>query len=127
MQSIRDCVDCLLFLIPWVLAHGEITLLRAKDLSIYVRMRHRFHSVNNRRLANISEQDCYTWFGQDHENMCLLVAHLRIPDTFVHPTNRAVYTNEECFVVLLYHMTNDAPFTEMAHFVLAEIHANFLI
>jgi hypothetical protein len=116
MTSIRDCVDSLLFLIRWVLAHGEIALLRAEDLSIYVRRRHRFHPVNNRRLANISEQDCYTWFSQDHENMCLLMAHLRIPDTFTH-TNRAVYTGEECFVVWLYHMTKGAPFTEMARFV----------
>ena len=94
MKSIRDCVDSLLFLIRWVLAHGEIALLRAEDLSIYVRRRHRFHPVNNRSFVNISEQDCYIWFSQDHENMCLLMAHLRVPDTFTH-TNRAVYTGEE--------------------------------
>ena len=47
--------------------------------------------------------------------MCLLMAHLRIPDTFTH-TNRAVYTGEECFVVWRYHITKGAPFTEMAHF-----------
>ena len=117
MQSIRDCVDSLLFRIRWVLAHDEIALLCAEDLFIYVRKRHQFHLVNNRRFANISEQDCYRWFSQDHENMCLLVAHLRVPDTFVHPTNGAVYTGEECFVVWLYHMTKGAPFTEMARFV----------
>jgi len=44
------------------------------------------------------------------------MAHLLVPDTFTH-TNRAVYTGEECFVVLLYHMTKGAPFTEMARFV----------
>ena len=48
--------------------------------------------------------------------MCLLMAHIRIPDTFTH-TNRAVYAGEECFVVWLYHMTKGAPFTEMARFV----------
>jgi hypothetical protein len=36
MKCIRDCVDSLLFLIRWVLAHGEIAFLRAEDLSIYV-------------------------------------------------------------------------------------------
>jgi hypothetical protein len=49
--------------------------------------------------------------------MRLLVTHICIPDTFTHPTNGAVYTKEECFVVWLYHIIKGAPFTEMACFV----------
>ena len=30
MQSIKDCVERLVFLIRWILAHGEIALLYAK-------------------------------------------------------------------------------------------------
>jgi hypothetical protein len=44
MQSMIDCVDRLVFLIRWVLAHGEIALLCAEDLSIYVHKVH-FHPV----------------------------------------------------------------------------------
>ncbi len=33
MQSIKDCVERLVFLLRWILAHGEIALLYAKDLS----------------------------------------------------------------------------------------------
>jgi hypothetical protein len=117
MQSIRDCVDRPFFLIRWVLAHGEILLLCAEDLSIYVCRVHSYHPVDNRRLSIISEQDCFTWFSQNHEDMRLLVTHLCVPYTFTHPTNGDVYTGEECLVVWLYHITNGVPFTEMAFFV----------
>jgi hypothetical protein len=36
MEGIKVCVDKLIFLIHWIFAHGEIALLHAKDLSIYV-------------------------------------------------------------------------------------------
>jgi hypothetical protein len=36
MESIKVCVDKVLFLMHWILAHGEIALLQAEDLSIYV-------------------------------------------------------------------------------------------
>jgi hypothetical protein len=36
MESIKVCVDKLLFLMHWILTHGEIALLQAEDLSIYI-------------------------------------------------------------------------------------------
>jgi hypothetical protein len=63
MQSIKDYVERLLFHLHWILAHGEIALLYAEDLSIYIRRRHRFHPADHRSLDDISKQDCFTWFS----------------------------------------------------------------
>jgi hypothetical protein len=90
MQSIKDCVERLVFLLRWILAHGEIALLYAEDLSVYVRRRHRFHPADHKRLDEISEQDCFTWFSQNHANIRCLLLHLRVPDTFTNLSNRAV-------------------------------------
>ena len=118
MQSIKDCVERLVFLIRWILAHGEIALLYAEDLSVYVHSRHRFHPADHRRLDEISEQDCFTWFSQNHANIRRLLLHLRVPDTFTNLSNRAVYTGVECFLVWIYHLTKGLPFTAMACFVI---------
>jgi hypothetical protein len=117
MQSIKDYVERHLFNLCWILAHGEIALLYAEDLSIYVCRRHRFHPADYRSLDDISEQDCFTWFSQNHANICRLLLHLRVPVLFTHKSNGAVYTGVECFLVWLYHLTKGSPFFEMAHFV----------
>jgi hypothetical protein len=117
MESIIVCVDKLLFLMRWIRANDEITLLQAEDLSIYIQRRNQFHPIKHRRLVDISEQDCYTWFSQNNEDMHRLMIHLRIPNTITHPLNGAVFTGEECFLVWLYHMTKGVPFTKMACFV----------
>jgi hypothetical protein len=133
MESIKVCVDKLLFLMCWIFAHGKIALLQAKNLSIYAQRRHQFHPIKHRRLVDISEQDCYTWFSQNQENMHRLMIRLRIPNTITHPLNGAVYTGEVCFHIWLYHMTKGAPLTKMACFVfgkdprrLSEINDEFI-
>ncbi len=83
MQSIKEYAEKLLFHLCWILAHGEIAFLYAEDLSIYVRRRHRFHPNNHRRLEDISEQDCYIWFSQNHANIRQLLLHLRVPVYFL--------------------------------------------
>jgi DDE superfamily endonuclease len=117
MLGIKDLVEKLLFFSRWILAHGEIALLFAEDLSVYVRRRHRFYPANHRRIDDITEQDCFTWFSQNHVNMRRLLIHLRVPDILTNQSNGAVYSGEECFLVWLYHMTKGSPFTEMARFV----------
>ncbi len=92
MESIKVCVDKLLFPMHWIFAHGEIALLKAKDFSIYIKRRHQFHPIKHRMLVDISEQDCYTWFSQNHENMHCLMIHLCVPNTVTHPSHGAVYT-----------------------------------
>jgi hypothetical protein len=68
-------------------------------------------------LDDISEADCYTWFGQDHENIQCLLLHLRVSDTFIHQSNEAIYSREACFLVYLYLIIKGTPFTKMACFV----------
>ena len=75
MKDIKKCVETLFFHIRWILAHGEIVLLYAEDLSVYVRRRHRFHPADHRKLGDISEADWYTRFSQNHENMRRLLLH----------------------------------------------------
>jgi hypothetical protein len=104
-----------------------------QKIYIYVRRRNQFHPIKHRRLVDISKQDCYMWFSQNHENMHCLMIHLRIPNTIRHPSNRSMVNGEECFLVWLYHMTKGVPFTKMAHFVfdgdprrLSEINKKFI-
>ena len=117
MQDIKECNETLFFHISWILAHCEIALLYAEDLSVYIRRRHQFHPLDHRKLDDISETDCYAWLSQNHKNMHRLLLHLRVPDTFIHQSNGAIHSGEACFLVYLYHITKGTPFTEMARFV----------
>ena len=117
MKDIKECIETLFFHIRWILAHGETVLLYAEDLSMYFRRRHRFHPADHRKLDDISEADCYTWFSQNNENMRHLLLHLQLPDTFVHQSNGMIHSGETCFLVYLYHITKGTPFTKMARFV----------
>jgi hypothetical protein len=40
MQDIKDCAETLFFHIRWILGNGEIGLLYAKDLHVYIWRRH---------------------------------------------------------------------------------------
>ncbi len=113
----KDSAETLFFHIRWILAHGEIVLLYAKDLSAYVQRRNQFHPADHRKLNDISEADCYTWFSQNHKNMHCLLLHLWVPDKLIHQSNGVIYSGEACFLVYLYNLTKGTPFTKMAHFV----------
>ena len=98
------------------MAHGEIAFLYAEELSVYVRRRHWFYPAMNRKIDDISKQDCFMWFSQNHVNMRRLLLHLQVPDMLRNQSNGAVYSGEECFLVWLFHMTKGSPFTKMACF-----------
>ena len=42
MKRILDAIHRLLFVLQWIHGHGEVALLYAEDLTIYVRRRHIF-------------------------------------------------------------------------------------
>ncbi len=109
MQDINKCTETLIFHCRWKLAHGEIALLYAEDISVYIWRRNWFHPEHHRKLDDISEVDCYTctWFRQNHKNVCHLLLHLRVPDTFRHQSNGEIYSGEACFLVYLYHITKE--------------------
>jgi hypothetical protein len=76
MQDIKECVENLFFLIRWILAHGEIDLLYAEDLSFYIWRRHQLCMAAHRKLNDISEPNCFTLFSQNHKNMHCILLHL---------------------------------------------------
>ena len=59
MENIKNAIDRLLLLIRWIRSYGEIALLYAKDLTICIRRRNRFHSKRFRRINTITRPDCY--------------------------------------------------------------------
>lgn len=113
MNNIKNQLERLLLLISWIRSHGEIALLYAEDLTVYIRRRNRFHPKRFRRINEISRDNCYNWFGMSPHDLRVLFTHLRIPETF-RGTYRHIYNGEECFIIFLHHMIKGAPFTEMA-------------
>jgi hypothetical protein len=118
MKRMLDVVHHLLFVLRWIRALGEIALLHAEDLTVFIRRRHdRFGLLRCRRIDDLPYQDCYTWFGHYPHNLHRLHWQLRVPQSFTEPRRGQMFSGEECFLVYLYHLTKGAPFTEMARFV----------
>ena len=110
---IKHITNRVMLLMGWIMAYGELCLLRAEDLSIYIRRRNRFGPKRFRRLDDISIDDCYAWFGLHRSDLRRMYQHWRVPDRFRTPS-RHTFTGEECFIILLYHMEVGEAFTRMA-------------
>ena len=118
MKRMLDAVHHLLFVLRWIRALGEIALLHAEDLTVFIRRRqNQFGSLRCRRIDDLPYQDCYTWFGHYPHNLRRLHRQLRVPQSFTEPRSLQMFSGEECFLVYLYHLTKGAPFMEMARFV----------
>lgn len=86
MNNIKNQLERLLLLISWIRSHGEIALLYAEDLTVYIRRRNRFHPKRFRRINEISRDNCYNWFGMSPHDLRVLFTHLRIPEAFRGPS-----------------------------------------
>ena len=53
MKRILDAVHRLFFVLQRIRCHGEVALLYAEDLTVYVRRRHRFTPAHCRRINKI--------------------------------------------------------------------------
>jgi hypothetical protein len=115
MQQWKDMMEKILLLLKWLMAYGEIALLYAEDLTIFVHRRNRFHPRCFQRIQDIGRRDCYSWFGLTTSNLERLFVHLRVPENFTTSSHH-VYTGEECFIIFLYHMNKGVPFTDMARY-----------
>jgi hypothetical protein len=91
-------VNWLLLLVRWIQAHGEVALLYADNLTVFVCRRYWFTPHRFRRIKDVLHQDCYTWFGHYPHNLSRLYLLLRVPQTFV-VSSRKIYEGEECFLV----------------------------
>jgi hypothetical protein len=69
MKQIMDAVHRLFFVLQWIRGHGEVALLYAEDLTVYVCRRHRFAPARCRRINNIRPQDCYPLFGNNSHSL----------------------------------------------------------
>ena len=69
MKRILDAVHRLFFILQWIRGHGEVALLYAEDLTVYVRRRHRFTPARCRRINDIRSQDCYPWFSHNPHSL----------------------------------------------------------
>jgi hypothetical protein len=58
MQQILNAVNRMFFIARWIRAHGEIALLHAEDLTVFIRRRHRFGPHHFRRINDVPYQDC---------------------------------------------------------------------
>ncbi len=58
------------FIARGIWAHGEIALLYAEDLTVFIRRRHWFGLVCCRRIDDVPNQDFYSWFGH------ILIIHI---------------------------------------------------
>jgi hypothetical protein len=113
---IKETIEKLILLIKWTISYGEIALLYAEDLSVFIRRRNRFRPKRFRRLDDINRRDCYSWFGHSPSDLRRLFIAWRIPTNFRTPSNN-VFNGEECFIIYLFHLMKGTPFTEMARHV----------
>eukprot|EP00956_Cyclotella_meneghiniana_P018837 scaffold31724_cov60-Cyclotella_meneghiniana.AAC.5 len=117
LNHAKTTLENLQFLLRWTLSFGELALLYAEDLTVFVRRHHRFPPKRHRRLSEINRHDCYVWFGLAPEQLRQLLHHLRIPNQCRGNNSAHVFGGEECFIISLYHMIKGAPFTEMSRTV----------
>jgi hypothetical protein len=110
---IKSMIQRLILFMTWTKAYGELALLYAEDLSIFIRRRHRFDMHRFRIIDAIDRQDCYVWFGLNPNNLRRLFTSWRIP-SILTTSDRHSYGGEECFIITLFHMIKGTPFTEMA-------------
>ena len=114
ISSLETILKTFTFWIMWVMTHVELFLLRAEDLTVFARRRHRFKPHRWRRISEISRDNCYRWFGVYHQDLTKLYSSWRIPNEMRAPRSRHVYIGEECFIIYLFHLMQGIPFTTMA-------------
>jgi hypothetical protein len=69
MQHIKNAMENLLLVLKWMKAYGELALLYAEDLSIFICQRHCFQPHQYQKIDDIDQHDCYNWFGANPTNL----------------------------------------------------------
>ena len=116
INKLEDIMKHLLSICILVQSYGELALLYAEDLSIFIRRRHQFPPPRYRHLIEIDRSLCYSWFGQNPHNIMRLFIHWRVPNYFYSPSGH-VLGGEECFIIFLHHMMKGNPFTHMSQHI----------
>lgn len=82
IKVIKNLIQRLLFLMQWVASYGEVTLLFAEDLSVFVCLRNRFRPLQHHKIDDIDTEYCYSFLGLTRYELRHLFVHWRIPETF---------------------------------------------
>lgn len=67
------------------------------------------------KLEDIDHWDCFSWFGLSKINSKQFFLHSWVPATFTTPLCYT-YSGKECFIIFLFHMYKEMPFTNMENF-----------
>ena len=108
-------MDHLLLLMRWISCYGEMAMLYAEDLTVFLRPHtSRFQPKRYRHLSEIKRADYDAWYGLTPDAFWWLFIHWRI---LVHPwssSNQETYGSEECMIIFLFHLMKRTTYTEMA-------------
>ena len=77
--SLKVVLKGISFWIMWVMSNVEFCVLRAEDLTVFARRRHRFQPHRWRRIVEIERDNCYRWFGVYRDDLFRLHSAWRIP------------------------------------------------
>ena len=91
---IKKAIDRICFLISWISSYGELALLYAEDLTVFIRPRRiRWIPHRYRTLDDINPEDCDTWFGLSPFDLRQLFVHWRVPTT-LRTESRSAFQGE---------------------------------
>lgn len=114
VSKIKTQVEYIYLLLLWVQSYGEIAMLHAEDLMVFVRPRnHRFKPECYRKVSDISASDCDDWFGLSPHQLRRLFTMWRCPE-FFQKKQSSPFSGETCMIIFLYHLKKGVPFTRMA-------------
>ena len=113
VRQLRKLIESILLLMRWLVSYGEMALLYAEDLAVFVRRRHRFQPRRLYTLDSLSRSDCDSFFGLRPDALRQLFIHWRVPTEF-RTQHREVFQGEEAFIIFLFHLVKGRPYTEMA-------------
>ena len=111
--KIKETVDHVITTIKIIQSAGEVAMLRAMDLTYYVRPRlQQFGEERNRRLGDIDRRRCNEWFAVPPHELKQFFIHWRIPEVLRtnacehsnSETRRRSFPGEACFLIFLYHL-----------------------
>ena len=115
IQQLWKSMDHLLLLMRWISCYGEMAMLYAEDLTVFVRPHTpRFQPKRYQHLSDINRDDYDSWYGLTPDAFRRLFVHWRIPEHLQSRTNREIFGGEECVIIFLFHLIKGTTYTEMA-------------
>jgi hypothetical protein len=84
LQDINESAETLFFHIRWILAHGEIVLLYAEDLSVCILRRNQFCPGDHRKLDDILRNRLLRMVQSESQKIASPTSSFTRPETLIH-------------------------------------------